>query len=136
MKHSIYSLALSISLICTANAEEYRNPSEFGAEEYEAVAIAKDDYMYCMQDESVKAAEQLPDPRQAADIAMKNCSNILEKLFTNITMQGFSPDVARRFTSNISNKGANSTLRNLMVLSARKKQAQQTAPAEAENSGY
>lgn len=128
MRYYIYSLALSSALICTANAEEYRNPTEFGAEEYEAVSVARDDYMYCMQDESVKATEQLPDPRQAADIAMKNCASILEKLFTNITMQGFSPDVAKRFTSNISNKGANTTLRNLMILTARKKQAQ-VAPA-------
>ena len=118
-------LSLSLILFSAVYAEEYRNPSTFGAEEYEVVQIARDDYMICLQDESMALMDKLQDPRQMADVAMKTCANILQNLYTNITMQGFSPDVARKFTSNISNKGANAVLRNLMIISSRK-DAEQT----------
>jgi len=125
MKHYIIKvLALGLLITSSVIAEEYRDPSTFGAEEYEVVSIARDDYMICLQDESMALIDTLEDPRQMADVAMKTCANILEKLYNNITMQGFAPNVARKFTTNISNKGANAALRNLMIISSRKKAEQ------------
>jgi len=107
-------LVMSLIVSVPAFAEEYKDPATFTQEEHQMVYDAKNDYLLCLQNESFKIIQQNNDPRHIADAAMKSCASILEKLYTQITNANYSPDVARKFTWSISNRGAKKLLSNLM----------------------
>lgn len=107
-------LIMSLIVSVPAFAKEYKDPATFTQEEYQMVYDAKDEYLQCLQEESFKIMQQSNDPRHVADAAMKSCASILEKLNTQITLANYSPDVARKYTWGISNRGANKLLSNLM----------------------
>ena len=131
-----YFLLLILLISFPATAEEFKDPATFTGEEYQMVQAAGADYNTCLREESLKRIEQSSDPRRLADAAMKSCASILEQLYTEITHKNYSPEVARRFSWNISNRGANKLLSNLMRYMATRNAAPpepaQSAPAAGE----
>ncbi len=135
MNNILFSLGIIFftslfSVLVSAGAEaEFKDPAGFTQEEYRMVFTARADYQACLQEKSLKMIEQSTDPRQVADTAMKSCGFILEKLHMQITQGNYSPEVARKFSWNISNQEANKLLSNLMRYMATRGSNQPAAPA-------
>ena len=111
---------------------EFRDPAAMTHQERQTVHAARGEYQDCMRRQIQAALLDSDDPLQLADAAMKQCVSILERLHSDVTAMGYSPEVAGGFVRGISRRGAREALGELMQIMALREASQADAGANAE----
>jgi hypothetical protein len=107
-------------------AREFLTPDKMTKEDYEMLNGYSTSYNQCLTETSIKQMEAQSDPRIVVDFAMKFCAVQLEELNKKMIDRNYDPNFRQGYIHRISNKGANNTLRVMMMGMAAKQSQQQT----------
>lgn len=107
------------------DANTYLTPDKMTREDYDMLNEYSAGYNQCLAETSIKQMETWSDPRIVVDFAMKNCASSLEELNRKMIERNFEPNFRESFVHRISNQGANSTLRIVMMEMAAKQSQQE-----------
>ena len=113
----------------TQEVNEYLTPDKMTREDYAMLNEYSASYNECLAEISLKQMETQSDPRIVVDFAMKFCAARLEELDQKMIDRNFEPNFRESYIHRASNRGANSTLRIVMMEMAAK-QSQQESPRE------
>jgi hypothetical protein len=103
---------------------KYLTPDKMTREDFEMLNEYSANYEQCLTEISVNQMEVQTDPRVVVDIAMKSCASMLEELNRIMTDQNYDPALRQGYIHRVSKRGANSTLRVVMMGMAAKQSQQ------------
>jgi len=107
-------------------ASEYLTPDKMTREDFEMLNEYSASYNQCLTETSIKQMETQSDARNVVDFAMKFCANQLEELHQKMIDRNYEPNFRQGYIHRISNRGANTTLR-IVMMGMAAKQSQQEA---------
>lgn len=114
-------------------AEEYLTPDKMTRDDYEMLNEYSASYNQCLAESSIKQMDTQSDPRVVVDFAMKLCAVHLEELNQKMIDHKYEPNFRESYIHRISNRGANTALRIVMMGMATKQsqqEPQQEPPGE------
>ena len=116
----------------TEQATDYLTPDKMTREDYNMLNEYIASYNQCLAENSIKQMETQSDPRIVVDSAMKLCAVRLEELNQKMIDHNYEPNFREGYIHRAGNRGANNTLRIVMMSMAAKQSQQepQTVPAE------
>ena len=106
-------------------AEEYLTPDKMTRDDYEMLNEYSASYNQCLAESSIKQMDTQSDPRVVVDFAMKLCAVHLEELNQKMIDHKYEPNFRESYIHRISNRGANTALRIVMMGMATKQSQQE-----------
>ena len=128
----LLALAEEIPDSATEQANKYLTPDKMTREDYNMLNEYSASYNQCLAETSLKQMETQSDPRTVVDFAMKLCAARLEELNQKMIDHNYEPNFRESYIHRISNRGANSTLRIVMMGMAAKQSQQEPQQEQAE----
>jgi len=95
-------------------AAEFKQPGEFTDEDYKLMFSGSDNYNQCLQKSAATFIDKMDDPRQIADMAMKECDTVLLNLTKELDKRNFDPGFSKGYIKKINMRSARTLLSNLM----------------------
>ena len=120
----LVALAEEITDSGTGPATEYLTPDKMTREDYEMLNEYSASYNQCLAETSIKQMETQSDPRIVVDFAMKLCAVHLEELNQKMIDRNYEPNFRESYIHRAGNRGANTTLR-IVMMGMAAKQSQQ-----------
>jgi len=111
----IVFFTLFIFCIPFPSIADYKQPDEISDEDYEIMFTTSAEYNQCLLDKALAMIDKLNDPRHIADFAMKQCTQILQTLRSELESRNFPPTFIQGYARRISNRSARSLLGKLMT---------------------
>jgi len=110
-------------------APHYLAPEEITREDYDMMSDYASRYANCLDTTSLEQMNNMADPRQVVDYAMKQCASELEELDRKMTERNIDPAYRQGFIGKVNHKAVNNTLHTVMMAAAAR-QSQSPAPAQ------
>jgi len=114
MKYKFNYVFLPLLLTINLGVNADYKTSDFTQEEHQKMVKSSADYTNCLNSSAMEQIEKQDDIRIIADIAMKSCAPVLEKLYNYLAMANYDPEAIKPLLRSISNRAANKILSNLM----------------------
>jgi len=111
----LIALAEEITDSATGQANEYLTPDRMTKEDFVMLNEYSASYNQCLSETSINQMDTQSDPRIVVDFAMKLCATHLEELNQKMIDRNYEPNFRESYIHRISNRGANSTLRIVMM---------------------
>lgn len=112
-------------------ATEYLTPDKMTREDYKMLNEYSASYNQCLAETSIKQMETQSDPRTVVDFAMKLCAVHLEELNQKMIDRNYEPNFREGYIHRAGNRGANTTLRIVMMGMAAKQSQQEPGQGPA-----
>lgn len=125
-------LAGEITDSTTEQATDYLTPDKMTREDYNMLNEYTASYNQCLAENSIKQMETQSDPRSVVDFAMKLCAVRLEELNQKMVDHNYEPNFRESYIHRAGNRGANNTLRIVMMGMAAKQSQQEPHAGSAE----
>ena len=109
------------------NPAEYITPDQLTGEDIEMLQEYSNSYNQCLRESSFQQLQTYDDPRQAVDIAMKQCAVHLEELNEEMIHRNLEPGFRQGYIRRTSLKGGNIALRAAMLGAIQKQQNEQAS---------
>ena len=109
------------------NPAEYITPDQLTSEDIGMLQEYSNSYNQCLTESSFQQLQTYDDPRQAVDIAMKQCAVHLEELNRKMMERNIEPGFIQGYIRRTNLKGSNIALRAAMIGAIQKQQNEQAS---------